>query len=188
MNLDTASRLVTLTKEIFPSSKVDDDNMVDIWMGIFGRKDNGLMETALRSCWTSCKFFPTPAEITEAIRELLHEEQTKSKQLPWDVKRDYAIATKAVKFVHDGKAAEYMASVDITQLYQYAKTQFPEISAELVRKNYSEVIAGYESVLACGACRGGKSQCVTGGYVTKLRMNSNGYMTIEMKACQKNNY
>ena len=159
-----------------------------LWMGEFQKYQDDLMETAIRSCMSFCKKFPTISDIKDAIKDLAYDEQTKPKQLPWDVKRDFSIAAKAVKFVHDGKAAEYMASVDITGLHQYAKTQFPEISAELVRKNYSEVIAGYESILACGACRGGKSQCVTGGYVTKLRMTPNGYMNIEMQACQKNTY
>jgi hypothetical protein len=154
----------------------------------FQKYPDDLMETAVRACISFGEKFPTVFNIREAIKELRYEEQTKPKQLPWDVKRDFSIAAKAVKFVHDGKAAEYMASVDITGLHQYAKTIFPEISAELVRKNYSEVIAGYESVLACGACRGGKRQCVTGGYITKLRMNANGYMTLEMQACQKGNY
>jgi hypothetical protein len=159
-----------------------------LWMGEFQKYQDDLMETAVRSCMSFCKKFPTISDIKDAIKDLAYEEQTKPKQLPWDVKRDYTIAARAVKFVHDGRAAEYMASVDITKLHQYVKVDFPDISEELVRKNYSEVVAGCEAMERCAACRTGKNDCITKGYMTKLRMNSNGYMTLEMQACQKNNY
>ena len=157
-----------------------------LWMDEFIKQPDDLMETAIRSCITFGKKFPTIADIREAIRDLQYDEQVKPKQIPWDVKRDYAISARAVKFVKDGRSAEYMASVDITKLRQYAKYYFPEISDELIRKNYSEVVAGMESVERCSACRTCRNECFSKGYVTKMRLHTDGYMTIEMQACEKN--
>jgi len=159
-----------------------------LWMGEFQKYQDDLMETAVRLCISFCKKFPTVSDIKDAIKDLAYEEQTKPKQLPWDVKRDYEISARALKFVHDGRAAEYMASVDITKLHQYARVHFPDISAEMVRKNYSELIEGMEAMERCSACRMGRNQCVTQGWTTKHWMNSKtGYVSKEMAQCHKNN-
>jgi hypothetical protein len=186
MQFDTASRLVTLTREIYPSSRNDDDTTIDLWMGLFGTKDDGLMETALRSCYLSCKFWPTPADITEAIKDLQYVEQTKPKQLAWDVKRTGSLHQKIMDMA-TGKTdtKEYLASVDISEMKQYAKVFFPDISDELVLKNYPEFAHGMESQAMCFACRVDKSVCITGGYQVRHWINKDGTVKNEMKKCEK---
>lgn len=184
MNLDTASRLVTATKEVFPSSKNDIDSTIDVWMGLFSGKDNGLMETAIRSCWLGCKFFPTPADITEAIKDLMYVEQTKPKQLAWDVKRTDSLHKKIMDMA-TGKTStkEYLASVDITKLAEYARVFFPAISNELVLKNYPELSSGLESQNMCHYCRTSKQAC--NNVMVKHELLPNGYIKNLYQVCEK---
>jgi len=156
------------------------------WAQEFQKYNDELMETAVRGCITFGKKFPMVSEIHDAIRDLQYKENTKPKQLPWDVKRDTAISDKAFKFVAEGRAAEYMANVDISKLHQYARVHFPDISPEMVRKNYSELIEGMEASARCWACRTEPNQCITQGWTTKHWMNSKtGYISNEMAKCQK---
>jgi hypothetical protein len=155
-------------------------------MGLFGNKDDGLMETAVRLCWLNYKYFPTPAEITQSIKDLQYEEQTKPKQLSWEVKRTNTLHQKIMDMA-TGKTdtKEYLSKVDISEMRQYAKVLFPDISDELVLKNYPEFASGMESQAMCFACRTDPSVCITKGYQIRHRMESNGYIKNEMAKCQK---
>lgn len=185
MNVGTASRLIALTKGIYPSSKANDQDTLTIWMGLFGNKDDGLMETALRLCWSTCKFFPTPAEITTAIKELVFEETTKPKQIGYEVKRDSNLAKKALDFVRDGKAKEYMQSLNIDKLVEYARDKFPDISPELVLRNYPEFMQGMEQQEKCFACRMQKQACQ--GWMVKPYLDfKTGWVSNQMGKCEKN--
>jgi hypothetical protein len=156
------------------------------WAQEFQKYDDELMETAVRGCITFGKKFPMVSEIHDAIRDLQYKENTKPKQLPWDVKRDTAISDKAFKFVAEGRAAEYMANVDISKLLQYARYFFPDISEQLVRKNYSEFAEGLQSSERCLACRLDKHSCITAGYLVKHSLGPNGWISNEMARCCKN--
>jgi hypothetical protein len=187
MNVGTASRLISLTKGIYPSSKADEKDTLDIWMGLFGNKDDGLMETALHLCWTSYKFFPSPAEIKEAIKELLHEEQTQPKQLAWEVKRNNSLHQKIMEMaIGKTDTKSFISKLDVTKLMQYAKVFFPDISEETVKRNYPEFAQGRESQDMCFSCRYDQSACLTKGYQIRHALDHNGYVKNEMLKCQKN--
>lgn len=184
MNVTTASRLITLTKGIYPSSKANDKDTLTIWMGLFGNKDDGLMETALRSCWTACKFFPTPADITEAIKDLQYDESTKPKQLVWEVKRTDSLHQKIMDMA-TGKTdtKEYLKTVDITKLAAYARIFFPSISDELVLKNYPELSSGLESQDMCFYCKTSKQAC--NNVIVKHELMPNGFINNLVARCDK---
>lgn len=155
-------------------------------MGLFGNKDDGLMETAVRLCWLNYKYFPTPAEITQSIKDLQYEEQTKPKQLSWEVKRTNSLHQKIMDMA-TGKTdtKEYLSKVDISEIRQYAKVFFPDISDVLVLKNYPEFAHGMESQAMCFACRIDKSACITGGYQVTHWLYKDGTVKNEMKKCEK---
>jgi hypothetical protein len=155
-------------------------------MGLFGNKDDGLMETAIRLCWLNYKYFPTPAEITQSIRDLQYEEQTKPKQLSWFVKRTNSLHQQIMDMATSKTdTKEHLSKVDISHMRQYAKVFFPDISDELVLKNYPEFANGMESQAMCFACRTDKAVCITGGYQVRHCINKDGTVKNEMKKCEK---
>lgn len=158
-----------------------------LWMDEFIKYPDDLMETAIRGCIKFGKKFPTIADINEAITDLRYEEQVKPKALPWEVKRESDIAQKAREFVQSGKAAEYMQSLDITDLHQYAKLFFAEISAELVLKNYPEFMYGKQCADMCHYCRTDKNACMTQGWIVKHWLDSkSGWVSNQWAKCHKN--
>jgi len=146
------------------------------------------METALRLCWTTCQFFPTPADITTAIKELQFDESTKpSLQIAHDRKWDEPMAFKAFELVGRQKdCKKYLDNVDVTELAEYARSIFPEITDELVLKNYPELSSGQQSLHTCLACTVDKSRCITQGYRIKHVLRPDGYVSNNMSRCQKN--
>jgi hypothetical protein len=157
-------------------------------MGLFGCKDDGLMETAVRLCWLKCKFFPTPAEITESIKELINEEQTQPElqYLPKKAKWMSKAASKAAEIVREGKAKELLDSLDYSELCEYAKQYFPEISLELVKKNSNEIQYCMEENNRCHGCQHTDGKCHNAGCYPVLRLDKNGWMDWEMRMCGKN--
>jgi hypothetical protein len=156
-------------------------------MGLFGGKDDGLIETAVRLCWLKCKFFPTPADINEAIKDLQYEEQTKPKlQLPSRQNWYDPQAKKAFEMVAQGKAKQFLDEADIGELLEYARIHFPDISPETVRKNYPELQQGLECSNMCWNCRIDKNACLTQGWTIKHWLHKDGRIANEMAKCQKN--
>ena len=155
-----------------------------LWMQTFQGKDDGLMETAIISCLNYCKKFPTIADIREAINLLHYEETTKPKQIGYEVKYDSNVAKRALQFARDGKAKEYMQSLDITELIVYAKQSFPDISPELVLRNYIEFMQGKEKEDQCFACRMQKQACEGWKFKHYLDFKT-GYVKNEMLKCDK---
>ena len=154
------------------------------WIKEFEKEPDDLMETAMISCIKYCKKFPTIADIREAIRDLQYIEQTKpNKLLSWDVKREPNLAKQAREFVQAGKAKEYMKSLDITTMRQYARYHFPDISDELILKNYNEFSDGIKCLDRCGQCNIAKQAC--NRVKLKHEMCSNGYVKNTVTICEK---
>ena len=154
---------MTATKEIFPASKNDVDSTIDAWMVLFGGKD-----------------------IMEAIKDLHYEEQVKPKQLAWDVKRTDSLHQKIMDMA-TGKTdtKEYLQELDISNLVTYARQFFPDISHELVLKNFTEFTQGLEQQDRCFVCRTIKQVC--DGWLFKHWLDSKtGYVSNQMAKCKKN--
>ena len=179
----TANKIIMMCSANYPNHGEDLKAKSILWMQTFQNKDDGLMETAIISCLNFCKKFPTIADIREAIKDLVYEEQTKPKQILWEVKRDASISKKAFDMVAQGKTKEYMQSIDITKLHEYARIEFPDISTGLLLQNYLEFIQGFEQQEKCWACRTQKQAC--SGYMTKVRLDKKGVASTEMSKCEK---
>jgi len=181
----TANKIIMMCSANYPNHGEDLKAKSILWMQMFQSKDDGLMETAIISCLNYCKKFPTVADIKDAIKDLVYEETTKPKQIAWEVKRDSNIADKVMTFVRQDKAKEYMQSLDITDLIVYAKQTFPNISPELVLRNYPEFMQGKEKEDQCFACRMQKQACDGWKFKHYLDFNT-GYVKNEMIKCNKN--
>jgi len=156
------------------------------WMESFQKYNDDLMETAVILCISSLKKFPMISNIKDAIKELAYDEQSKPKQLSWDVKRTSSLHQKIMDMA-TGKTdtKDYLSKADITEMRKYSKVFFPDISDESILKNYPEFDSGMESQAMCFACRTDPSVCITKGYQIRHRMESNGYIKNEMAKCQK---
>jgi len=157
-----------------------------LWMDEFIKEPDDLMETAIRSCITFSKKFPTIADIRESIRDLKYDEQSKPKQLTYDIKRTNDLHKKIMDMA-SGKTdtKSYLQSLDISKQIQYAKTIFPDISPELVLRNLPEFMQGMEQQEKCFACRMQKQAC-DGGMVKHYLDFKTGWVSNQMARCNKN--
>lgn len=158
------------------------------WMREFQKEPDDLMETAVRSCVGFCKKFPTVADIKEAIRDLQYEEEVKPKQLPWGGKWEEPQAKKVFEMANGNQDTKaYLASVDVTELTQYARLFFKDISEQLVIQNYPELVDGKKGADMCWNCRIDKNACLTQGWIIKHNLDKKtGRIKNEMARCQKN--
>lgn len=154
-------------------------------MGLFSNKDDGLMKTAVRLCWLKCKFFPTPADITEAIKDLTYDAQTKPKQLPARSNWTSPAAQKVFDMVRQDKVKDYIANMDISDVTEYARTKFTEISDTLIRKNYAELAHAKHDWDMCEYCKLDSKACLTHGWYAEPTLNSDGWIVNKMAKCQK---
>lgn len=156
-----------------------------LWLDEFAKYPDDLMETAIRACFGYCKKLPTIADIREAIKDLQYEEQVKPKQLAWDVKRSDDLHQKIMDMA-TGKTdtKEYLQKLNIDKQVEYAKSIFPDISAELVLRNLPEFMQGIEQQEKCFACRMQKQAC--NGWVIKHWLDKSGYVSNQMAKCEKN--
>lgn len=171
----------------FPlATNIKTDGTLLLWAKEFDRIPEDLFITAVISCINFCKMFPTVSDIRQAIKDLQYEEQAKPKQLlPWNATRDEKIAKKVFEMVEQGKAKEYLYGLNIGKLVEYAKDFFPDISDELVLRNYPEFVQGLEQQNKCFACRTMKQVC--DGWLFKHLLDSKtGYVSNQMARCQKN--
>lgn len=179
-----AAKLIKMCSANYPSYGESNEAKGMLWMQTFQKESDDLMQTAIISCLSYCKKFPTIAEIKEAIKDLQYEEQTKPKiQLPWDMPREINLAQKAREFVQSGKAKEYLQSIDITKLVEYAKVHFPSISNELVLKNYNEFSDGLKQLDQCFSCRMMKQTC--DNMRIKHELSADGFVKNLLERCQK---
>jgi len=178
-------KMLMMCRANYPDYNTDFKAKGVLWMDEFIKEPDDLIETAIRSCITFSKKFPTVADIREAIRDLRYDEQSKPKQLAWEVKRSDSLHQKIMDMTSgkvDTKA--YLQSVDITELVVYAKQYFLDISPELVLRNLNEFTQGKEKEDQCFACRMQKQAC--GGWKIGHYLDyRTGYVKNEMIKCNK---
>jgi hypothetical protein len=157
-------------------------------MGLFGNTDDGLMETAIRLCWLDCKFFPSPAEIKQAIKNLQYNEQTEPKlqRLPPRSNWIEPKATEAFAVVKSGQAQAYLDSQDYSELAEYATLCVGKVSLELVKQCANEIQYAMEVNDQCRGCGYSDGKCPSTGNHPILYIRRNGWIDYEMKACANN--
>jgi hypothetical protein len=156
-------------------------------MGLFGNRDDGLMESAIRLCWLSCKFFPSPADITEAIREVQTDISIPdNKRLERSKNYDSPIIAKVMEMMRKGEITKFVAEMSIEpELTDYARSKFPNLSDELIRKNYLEIRQAYEGVDKCFGCMWSFGDCVDKGHFPVMELSASGWISLRWHRCQK---
>jgi len=177
-------KIMDLCRANYPDYNTDYKAKGVLWMDEFIKQPDDLMETAIRSCITFGKKFPTIADIADAIKDLRYVEQVKPKQLAWDVKRSNGLHQKIMDMA-TGKTDTkvYLQTLDISKQLEYASKFFPDISAELVLRNLPEFMQGMEYDEMCWSCRTMKQACV--GYKPKHVLGSDGWVSNQWAKCEK---
>lgn len=181
-----AAKLIKMCTANYPSYGESNESKGMLWMQTFQKEPDDLMQTAIISCMSICKKFPTVADIKEAIRDLRYEEQSKPKQLAYEVKRDDTLHKKIMDMA-SGKTdtKEYIKNMDISDVLEHARFNFPNISESTIRDNYPELLEGLKCQEMCWNCRIDVNACLTKGYVIKHNMHPSGRIKNEMAQCQK---
>lgn len=78
------------------------------------------------------------------------------------------------------------ASID-TNLIRYARTQFPEMSDQLIHQNLCEIITVYHAEFTCKTCCMGIDMCSelmnTAGYTYTMTLQPSGWIKTEYAPC-----
>jgi hypothetical protein len=159
------------------------DKTMDLWAREFKDYPDDLVYTAVHLHIDYEKGFPTVADIKKNIRELRKEDKP---SLPDPRSRQMAPAVaKALATVAKEGFKEAFSKVDVSDVMDAARVKFPDISEELVRKNYCELSYYMRAIKTCSACRWDKSQCPISGAIPSPYMRSDGTVINEVTLCQK---
>lgn len=160
-------------------------NTMILWLAQFKNVDDVLMMKAVKLCLENYKRFPTVADIKEAVKEIRYISSLKqTKQIAYTPKPS-KIAERFFAMQNDSKQLkEHALQLDITELANYARTTFPNLTDEFIRENYCEIVTAKNYEDMCFNCRIDPSQCLTGGFGAKL-MVEDGRVKVEMVKCRK---
>lgn len=182
-----ANKMIQLCKANFPLCfGIDTKGTTGLWLYSFQQTPDDVFETAVRLALLTCKSFPTVAEIRRAIDELRQEVSTQPKPavLPRSRKVN-PVVVRALELAKQGKVKELIASVDVSDLMEFARYSFPGISEQSVLRNLNELLTAKEDSERCFACRYQPGQCLTNGYYIKPRMMPDGWIKNEYAKCEK---
>lgn len=182
-----ADRMIQLCQANFPlCSTINTVQTTGLWLQLFKNTADDVFETAVRLSLLTCKTFPTVADIRKAIDELRQEINSQPKPAMIARSRKVNPATAAaLQQASEGKAKELISSVDVSDLMDFARCKFPNISEQAVRNNLNEILAAKEDADRCFVCRYQPGQCMTNGYFIKPLMMPNGWVKNEYAKCLK---
>lgn len=158
-----------------------------LWLKTFQNTPDDVMQTAVNLCLLSCKSFPTVADIRGAIDELKRELNTQpnTRILPPRTRRVVMDIVNALEMLKTGKTKELLASMDVTDVYEYTKSQFPDVTEDFVRRNYNRLLETMESNARCFGCQHTDGKCDTAGYYIVSRIMKDGSVKNEYQRCGK---
>lgn len=182
-----ANELIRACKANYPLfSNANTQDTLKLWLLHFANVDDGLMKTAIILCQETSKGFPTVAEIKNAINEIQRDARLQpKKQLPARSRWTSPAAKQAFEVVKTDCVKNFAQTMDISDVMDFAKWAFNDISEDTVRRNYSEILAAKNSCEMCKTCMWSATECSLNGFKVSMRMNSHGYVINEMIACQK---
>ena len=170
----------------YPSARIDEKAMVALWLDIFRRESDDVMDMAIRMCLLSCKHPPAIADIKQAITEWHQKAARNTSALPPARSRQKSpAAEKAFSLVKSGQAQAYMDAYYNRDVWEWIRTKMPDLSDESIRRNYCEVADAYESQSRCLGCQHRDGKCDTSGYYAVPLMDPGGWIRIEMARCAK---
>jgi len=190
MTYEQTAAIVMVVMGAYP--QMQDKEMgptVEAWYAVLGHLDEELARLAACEILDTAKFFPAPSEVLAVARSILRERQPKLKELTAREKEitpeARSILRKVRELVADGKAGEYRKKLDITRELAYARSLFPNIAEDLVRKNYTLFNVALRRQSQCCLC-GSMDGCPYGGAKMELRMTPAGYVVDTMVQCKNN--
>ena len=184
MKFDTCQQLINDCAANTPQEFFRDlTQTMDLWMREFGGVDDGLMTTAVKMHLTSAKAFPTVAEIKTNIRELRRDLSQKS-PTPRSTEMS-APVRKVLDMVLKGDIGRAVAEMDITRELEFARTVFPNISDDIVRRNFCEISAVLSESEMCRMCLVLPTDCLSKGYVQRMSLTPGGVIETTVIRCRK---
>jgi len=159
-----------------------------LWYSTFHNHSDEMMETAMRLVLLNSLYFPNVAEIQKAINELQQEARYDNpRQLERGQSKSEAKANLELmqKYISEYRNNNYDKDAWITELRPFAQSIFSEISDDLIWKNYCDLSHTKERVEQCQACTWSVKECLHGGLIPVLTMESNGNIHISSTGCRK---
>jgi len=145
-----------------------------------------MMETAINLVFLSCKFFPNVADIKAAINELRADLSQQSEPKRLAEYYDTEQAKQAIQTIMDLFRSGNIPKNDlVAEIRKYAKSMFPDISDDLIYRNYNELLWCKEREELCSRCLWTPEQCDLQGNYPYLTINKNGSMTEHVTPCKK---
>lgn len=163
------------------------DETLITWLQAFDREDDALMLEAIENVFLYCKNFPTVAHIKEqvdALKMKTHNVATPALDRPKHY--DIPIIARVMDMMRKGETAKFVAEMTVEpEITAYARSKFPNISDELVRKNYLEILQAYEGNNKCLGCLWTFGDCNDRGHYPVMSLQPNGYISLTWQRCQK---
>ena len=188
MQPETAMAMVTMAKANIPlrAAKIDSEKTADLWFVEFQKLDDGLLLTAMKLALMYCQEFPTTKDIKSAINELRADlrYQNEPRRLPgyYDTNEARATIRKVREMLRIGDIPKAEL---VCEIRKYAKSLFPEISDEMIYRNYNELSWCQEWEKKCNMCVWTPKDCDLQGRYPSLSINKNGSMTEVMIPCKR---
>lgn len=190
MTLDEMEVIVALVVGAYP--QMQDKEMAPVaqaWHVVLGHLDEELVRIAACEVLDESDYFPAPSKILAKARELLREQQPNLFALPAPEKNVTPQARMAMKkvleLVASGEAKDYLASMDISKELAFARSLFPNIGEERVRKNYAMFTTAMKEHSLCDLC-GSARGCPFGGLRMELRIETGGVVRDFRAPCKNN--
>lgn len=124
------------------SCEAEEQELEKLWHDLFKKLKPELFASACQKAVLRCRYWPKPAEVMDAIDELNQEVNSKiPEQLPAPaVKRDISKERikKLMAAVNSGKAMQWAKEQDNTEIINFAKSRYPDMSENQILKNYLE--------------------------------------------------
>jgi len=189
MTKETIAKMFFVSAKNYRENFNKDDALViqTIWFEKFASYPDELIQDAFDHVFRNCKQFPTVFDIQKAVNEKQNEKRYTTE--PWLMMPEYfntaqakAVLHKVMDMLEDGNIPKYDLA---DELRQYAKSLFPDISDELIYRNYNELAWCMEWEKKCNMCLWTPADCDLHGHQPYLKINKNGSMTEYVKPCKK---
>ena len=160
-----------------------------LWMDAFKNRDDNLMYTAMKLTLMNVNYFPTVADINRSIQELLEERKAEAKPKALDAPQKERNPRPVQFILEKMKSGQWLEDtvnrMDVSDAIAFARSIWPEISDETVRRNYTQIKEVMRQEEMCAACMWEPKNCEINGYITCLRLEPNGWMHEYKGPCNK---
>lgn len=155
---------------------------VEAWHKVLGHLHDDVVTDAAMDVLDSAKQFPAPSQVLERARELLQEKSQPKLLNRGMTPEGSELLQKAMQAIASGTWKEMRNSYDISEVLNFMRNTYPNISEEIVRKNYPECRTYMDKTIYCLNC-GGVGVCPDNHSKMELELLSSGWMRVLMTRC-----